>query len=86
MEAEDPDGSTASGSPAPRPVDLDDALDAGAVDPAELDRAEAELAAVERSLERLDDGTYATCEVCGGPIDDDRLVADATTRRCAEHR
>ena len=38
-----------------------------------LAQVEADLAGVERAMARLDDGTYDTCEVCGGLIGDDRL-------------
>jgi DnaK suppressor protein len=58
-----------------------DRLDA--VDP--LDRAEIELADVERALHRLDDGTYASCEVCGVAIGDDRLERSPVERRCVAH-
>jgi RNA polymerase-binding transcription factor DksA len=42
---------------------------------------ERDLAAVERALERLSDGTYWTDEVTGEPIPADVLAADPTTRR-----
>ena len=42
-----------------------------------LEQVEAELADVERALQRLDDGTYGTCEACGQPIGDERLEVDA---------
>jgi len=51
----------------------------------ELDAAEADVEAVERALGRLDDGTYGTCEVCGGPIGADRAAAEPAARTCAEH-
>jgi RNA polymerase-binding transcription factor DksA len=50
-----------------------------------LARVESELEDVERALARLDDGTYATCEACGGTIGADRLSEWPLTRRCAEH-
>ena len=50
-----------------------------------LDRAEAELEDVERALERLDQGSYDLCEVCGGGIGHDRLASSPLTRRCAGH-
>ena len=50
-----------------------------------LTEVERELAEVERALGRLDAGTYGTCEVCGGAIDDERLAAHPATPRCAEH-
>lgn len=40
---------------------------------------------VERALQRLDDGTYGTCEVCGRPIGDARLEVMPTTRYCIDH-
>lgn len=57
----------------PSPVD-----DASALD---LDALEAELAAVEASLERLDAGTYGRCEVTGAELPDEVLEADPTARR-----
>ena len=51
----------------------------------ELDAAEADVEGVERALGRLDEGTYGTCEVCGSPIDAERLAAAPTTRTCAQH-
>jgi RNA polymerase-binding transcription factor DksA len=50
-----------------------------------LDVIEAELADVARALERLDDGTYGTCEVCGAELADELLTASPAARTCAEH-
>jgi RNA polymerase-binding transcription factor DksA len=50
-----------------------------------LTGVERELQDVERALTRLDEGTYGTCEVCGGPIDDERLAVEPTAARCADH-
>lgn len=47
-----------------------------------LDSIEGELADVEHALQRLDEGTYGTCEACGKPIDDERLEAMPATRYC----
>lgn len=33
------------------------------------------LDAIEAALRRIDDGTFGICEVCGGPIGDERLAA-----------
>lgn len=49
-----------------------------------LDSVEGELADVEHALQRLDDGTYGTCEACGKPIPDDRLEALPATRFCLD--
>jgi len=47
----------------------------------DLEGAERDVEDVERALERLDEGTYGTCEVCGEPIGDDVLEA----RDCGRH-
>ena len=41
------------------------------------------LDAVERSLARLDEGTYGRCDVCGSAIDDERLEREPTAEQCA---
>src|SRR5438128_7281675 len=40
-----------------------------------LEQVEAELADVQRALQRLDEGTYGMCEACRQPIGDERLQA-----------
>jgi RNA polymerase-binding transcription factor DksA len=45
-----------------------------------------DLEAVEQALARLDDGTYASCEVCAAPLSDQQLAADPLGRRCDSHR
>lgn len=47
---------------------------------------DADLDGVEQALARLDEGTYATCEVCSAPLADDVLAADPVGRRCDTHR
>ena len=49
-----------------------------------LEQVQAELADVEHALQRLDDGTYGTCEACGKPIDDGRLEAIPAARFCLD--
>ncbi|MBY9073640.1 TraR/DksA C4-type zinc finger protein [Nocardioides sp. WL0053] len=39
------------------------------------DQLQVTLADVNRALEKLDDGTYGTCDVCGKPIGEGRLEA-----------
>lgn len=51
-----------------------------------LEQVEAELADVERALQRLDDGSYGSCEACGGPIGDERLEAMPAARFCVGHQ
>lgn len=49
-----------------------------------LEQVEAELADIEHALERLEEGTYGTCEACGKPIGDDRLEAVPAARFCLD--
>jgi RNA polymerase-binding transcription factor DksA len=51
-----------------------------------LEQIDAELGDVEHALQRLDDGTYGTCEVDGEPIPDARLEAMPATRFCLKHQ
>jgi RNA polymerase-binding transcription factor DksA len=37
------------------------------------------------AIERLDDGSYGTCAVCGQKIDDERLEARPEAITCREH-
>jgi RNA polymerase-binding transcription factor DksA len=60
--------------------------------PSMEERYEAELAQsaqvlddVDRALDRLSAGTYATCENCGAPLDEADLASDPTRRVCAAH-
>ena len=49
------------------------------------DVLQSQLSVVERALTRLDEGTYGTCETCGGSISVERLQAIPATSRCIEH-
>ena|SRR5688572_7692050 len=49
-----------------------------------LDQIEAELSEIEHALQRLDEGTYGTCEACGKVISDDRLEVMPATRFCID--
>ena len=49
-----------------------------------LDNIDGELADVEHALQRIDAGTYGTCEACGKTIDDARLEALPAARFCLE--
>jgi RNA polymerase-binding transcription factor DksA len=51
-----------------------------------LEQVEAELADVERALQRLDDGSYGICQACGTAIPDDRLAAVPAARFCVDHQ
>lgn len=43
------------------------------------------LAEVDSAIERVNGGTYGLCEVCGGRIEPDRLMADPLVRLCLDH-
>jgi DnaK suppressor protein len=47
-----------------------------------LDAARTQLAAIEAARQRLAAGTYGTCERCGQPIGDERLMARPTAVTC----
>ncbi|HZN16351.1 MAG TPA: TraR/DksA C4-type zinc finger protein [Acidimicrobiales bacterium] len=51
-----------------------------------LEQVAAELADVERALQRLDEGTYGRCEACGEPIEEERLEALPAARFCVKHQ
>ena len=51
-----------------------------------LEQVQAELAAVDRALQRLDEGTYGTCDVCGDSITDERLAVMPAARFCIGHQ
>jgi len=46
------------------------------------DTERAEVARIRHALSRLDDGTYSTCERCGGEIPAERLAAVPDTALC----
>ena len=41
-----------------------------------------QLADVERALAKLDEGTYGTCDICGGVIPEGRLEVHPAAVRC----
>ena len=47
-------------------------------------RLDAKLRDVQRALEKLDEGTYGTCDVCGDPIGAERLEAIPWAVRCLD--
>jgi RNA polymerase-binding transcription factor DksA len=50
-------------------------------EPIDLDGIESDLADVDIALQRLDEGTYWTCEITGAPIDDGILAEKPAVRR-----
>jgi RNA polymerase-binding transcription factor DksA len=67
------------------PADAASVTEARSRDLGLLEQIEGELHEVEEALNRLDQGTYGTCVVCGRPIPDDRLQANPTARFDVEH-
>ena len=45
-------------------------------------QAQLHVGEIDAALQRLDAGTYETCDGCGGPIGDDRLEARPVARTC----
>jgi RNA polymerase-binding transcription factor len=48
-------------------------------------KLDAKLRDVGRALDKLDEGTYGICDVCGAPIGPERLEAIPWAVRCIEH-
>ncbi len=46
---------------------------------------ETEYNNVTRALRKIEEGTYGTCEICGAPIELDRLSANPEARTDKEH-
>lgn len=46
------------------------------------DQARTRLAEIDHALERLSEGSYGRCAMCGGPIGHERLEARPGTVRC----
>ncbi len=51
----------------------------------ELARSASVLSSVDRSLERLSEGSYGSCEVCGAPLSEAHLESDPTRSLCPQH-
>lgn len=54
----------------------------GGLDLVRLAHTEADLRDVEHALERLDAGTWGTCEACGATLDPDLLRSHPAARTC----
>jgi len=48
------------------------------------DRERKLIMKMQEGLQRIDDGTFGTCEVCGGSISEKRLTARPVTTLCIE--
>ncbi|OHA24929.1 MAG: hypothetical protein A3C79_03000 [Candidatus Taylorbacteria bacterium RIFCSPHIGHO2_02_FULL_45_28] len=50
-----------------------------------VDQLEKQLTEVSAALERIEKGTYGICEICGKPIEEDRLLANPSARISIKH-
>jgi RNA polymerase-binding transcription factor DksA len=57
----------------------------GLPDLSAVDLIGSRLEEVEAALQRLEEGSYGSCETCGGPIGPERLDADPLARTCEAH-
>ena len=46
---------------------------------------ETRLVNIEKALDAMKDGSYGKCQVCGGEIQEKRLLANAAATTCMEH-
>ena len=61
-----------------------DALQQQAMARASVQRLEVQKRRIAAALDRVDAGTYGLCCACGGEVEAERLVRDATALFCAE--
>ncbi|MCE5264928.1 MAG: RNA polymerase-binding protein DksA [Deltaproteobacteria bacterium] len=48
------------------------------------DRERKLIAKMQEAIQRMDDGVFGICEVCGGPISEKRLMARPVTTLCID--
>jgi DnaK suppressor protein len=48
------------------------------------ENSETVLREIDAALQRIEDGTYGICEICGKPIEEERLEAIPWTRLCLD--
>ena len=51
----------------------------------EVEQLEVQLREVKGALEKIENGTYGKCEVCGEDIEVDRLTANPSAKTCTVH-
>lgn len=49
------------------------------------DTLEVRYNAIKRALEKIEDGSFGTCEICHKPIEEARLNANPAARTCEAH-
>ena len=77
-------GEVADGGTDNHPADTATAMYDRELDEGLEEGARNTLAEIDAALQRIEDGTYGICEVCGKPIGADRLSAIPWTRLCID--
>ena len=67
------------------PLDVADQIEELATNTPLVEELELRHKDIEEALERMDNGTYGTCEECGEDIPVDRLEANPAARTCIAH-
>lgn len=67
-------------------ADVDDSPISPAPDLAALEELESDLAAVDRALAALDDGSYGRCQVCRVVIESEVMTSSPVATHCGAHR
>lgn len=50
-----------------------------------VNKLDGQLDGVKAALERIENGTYGICEICGKPIENERLEANPSARASIKH-
>ncbi len=77
----------------PADLDIDRADDSELADKMEeyeentavLKNLEIKYNEIKKALKKIEDGKYGICEVCGKPIEEDRLEANPAAKTCKAH-
>ena len=70
---------------ATEPDERADAIEQYEANTAILKQLEIRYNNTKRALEKIEKGTYGTCEVSGEPIEEERLEANPSARTCEKH-
>jgi RNA polymerase-binding transcription factor DksA len=67
------------------PTDVADTIEAYEESTGIVKQLEIRLNEIKNALKKIDDGTFGTCEICGKPIEEEKLMANPAARTCKEH-
>lgn len=62
-----------------------DSMEVYANNKAILEQLELRLAEVKGAIDKINNGTYGKCEVCGSEIEEDRISANPSAKTCKSH-